>query len=159
MNLKIKGKTNVDHWVWVTGVTQSFSQRNGSSLVDSQLVIKNNKVLVWNFDSETGSKEIKRETCSFVFEEIKTSEYEAHNGDVNQRIMFYGKRGWDGSRQVREALEISSFDNFETAHVYLNYFKGRSGFCHMSGYHDFSELTEDSQIALRNLYESLDTSD
>jgi len=155
MNFKIKGKTRVEHCKWVEGISRSFIQNDGETIVDSQLVIKGNKALVWSFDSDTGSKEVKRETCSFTFSEIDCSNYTAANGDYNQRIVFSGKRGWDGSRQVKETLEICTFDNFETCYVYMSYFRNKTSFVRVSGYQDFCELTAESTKILQKLYSEL----
>jgi hypothetical protein len=161
MNLKIKGQVAVKHFRIVDGAERSFVQDDGETLVPSQLVIKDGKALVWNFDSlNVGSKEFTRETHKFLFSEVERSSYTAHNGDFNQSISFLGGYKWVGKDYRQERLRLSTFDNWESCFVDLEYihnnkYRGKD-MQRVSGNHDFETIDKDSQIALRNLYESLD---
>lgn len=156
MNLKIKGLVNVVRYKWVDGVSQSFTEYDGEIPVKSQLVIKDFKALVWSFKSNPGIEKVERKTYTFTFEETEISSYTTYNGNHRQKIIFFGKRGYDGFVQARESLELNTFDNFETCDVYMYYFDKRGQFCRVPGCASFSQLEEDSKNALRKLYLSLD---
>lgn len=86
-----------------------------------RVTINPDYLLVWAYNAKTGTKTTTRRTHKFYYNEITTGQYTAVDGTICKHITFYGKLAYKGNKQELERFEISSFDDFETCHMYLTY--------------------------------------
>lgn len=165
--ITIKGQVEVSHYKRspTHDKVRGYIYNSGSSMVDSKLVIKPGKAVVWVFDSPLDSdidgSPLTRKSHTFIYDDMRASSYITQSdGSTCEIIEFTGKHGYDGSKHVYERLSLSSFDGWQTMRVYLyyyhRYYAGQpKQFRSPEGDGSFEFVTPASRLALTELYQSL----
>lgn len=165
--ITIKGQVEVSHYKRspTHDKVRGYVYHSGSSMVDSKLVIKPGKAIVWVFDSPLDSdidgSPLTRKSHTFIYDDMRASSYIAPSDNTTCEIIeFTGKHGYEGTNHVCERLSLSSFDGWQTMRVYLyyhhRYYPGQPKmFRSPEGNASFETVTPASQSALVELYQSL----
>lgn len=152
--MKISGKVRVDHYVW-----KGYIETVGETMVDSQLVVKpdSKRVLVWEFDSPTGTTSITRKTHTFTYDYVHSYSYEAMDGSTCKVICFSRyEYKWAGREKRQEHIKLMSFDDWQSCFVDLYYehkndHRGKD-LQRVAGATDFESVTHESAKTLGQFY-------